>query len=88
VNISLGASPTLSGLIAFTSIPKTRCAVHFQLAIHNRESTVSGFGINTLIKQINRRVKGGEKFWRDGDDEAMLQLRAAQLSQDDHWNTC
>ena len=33
----------------------------------------------------NRRVKGSEKFWLEGGAEAILQLRAAQLSQDDRW---
>ncbi len=37
------------------------------------------------IKQINRRIKGSEKFWLEGGAEAILQLRAAQLSQDDRW---
>jgi hypothetical protein len=35
----------------------------------------------SLVKQINRRVKGTEKFWNDGPSgEAILQLRAAVLS--------
>jgi hypothetical protein len=41
--------------------------------------------VESTIKQINRRVKGTEKFWLEGGAEAMLQLRAAQLSQDDRW---
>jgi hypothetical protein len=41
--------------------------------------------VESTIKQINRRVKGSEKFWLAGGAEAMLQLRAAQLSQDDRW---
>jgi hypothetical protein len=32
---------------------------------------------------VNRRVKGSEKFWLQGGAEAMLQLRAAHLSEDD-----
>lgn len=39
--------------------------------------------VESTIKQINRRVKGSEKFWLDGGAEAMLQLRAAYLSEDD-----
>lgn len=39
--------------------------------------------VESTIKQINRRVKGTEKFWLDGGAEAMLQLRAAYLSEDD-----
>ena len=47
---------------------------------------ISSAPIESTIKQINRRVKGSEKFWLEGGAEAMLQLRAAQLSQDDRWN--
>jgi len=39
--------------------------------------------VESTIKQINRRMKGSEKFWLDGGAEAMLQLRAAYLSEDD-----
>ena len=39
--------------------------------------------VESTIKQINRRVKGTEKFWLDGGAEAILQLRAAYLSEDD-----
>lgn len=48
---------------------------------------ISSAPVESTIKQINRRVKGSEKFWLEGGAEAMLQLRAAQLSQDDRWNT-
>jgi hypothetical protein len=46
---------------------------------------VSSAPVESTIKQINRRIKGTEKFWLEGGAEAMLQLRAAQLSQDDRW---
>ena len=46
---------------------------------------VSSAPVESTIKQINRRMKGSEKFWLEGGAEAMLQLRAAQLSQDDRW---
>lgn len=39
--------------------------------------------VESTIKQINRRVKGTEKFWLEGGAEAILQLRAAYLSEDD-----
>jgi hypothetical protein len=48
---------------------------------------VSSAPIESTIKQINRRVKGSEKFWLEGGAEAMLQLRAAQLSDDDRWQS-
>jgi hypothetical protein len=47
---------------------------------------VSSAPVESTIKQINRRIKGSDKFWLEGGAEAMLQLRAAQLSQDDRWN--
>ena len=38
----------------------------------------------SLVKQMNRRVKGTEKFWNDGPSgEAILQLRAAVISDGD-----
>jgi hypothetical protein len=46
---------------------------------------ISSAPVESTIKQINRRVKGTEKFWLAGGAEAMLQLRAAQLSEDDRW---
>jgi len=36
-----------------------------------------------LIKQLNQRVKGTEKFWNKGGAESVLQIRAAYLSEDD-----
>jgi len=43
---------------------------------------VSSSLVESLIKQINLRVKGTEQFWNDGDLEAVLQVRAAYLSED------
>jgi hypothetical protein len=43
--------------------------------------------VESTIKQINRRVKGTEKFWLNGGAEAILQLRAAYISEDDRANT-
>ena len=39
--------------------------------------------MESLIKQFNRRVKGTEKFWLEQGVEAVLQVRAAYLSEDD-----
>ena len=37
----------------------------------------------SLVKQVGKRVKGTEKFWDDGaSGEAILQIRAAVISQD------
>lgn len=38
--------------------------------------------VESTVKQFNRRVKGSEKFWSEAGAEAMLQLRAAFLSED------
>lgn len=38
--------------------------------------------VESLIKQFNARVKGTEKFWLDPGAEAILQSRAAYLSED------
>lgn len=40
--------------------------------------------MESLVKEINYRVKGTEMFWNDPDGaEAILQVRAAALSEDD-----
>ena len=36
--------------------------------------------MESAVKQINQRVKGSEKFWSEQGSEAVLQLRADQLS--------
>lgn len=36
--------------------------------------------MESVVKQVNRRVKGTEKFWSEAGSEAVLQLRADQLS--------
>lgn len=38
--------------------------------------------VESLIKQLNKRVKGTEQFWIEGGAEAILQVRAAYLSED------
>jgi hypothetical protein len=43
---------------------------------------VSSASVESTIKQVNRRVKGTEKFWVEGGGEALLQVRAAYLSED------
>jgi hypothetical protein len=51
---------------------------------------VSSAAVESTIKQINRRIKGTEKFWLEEGAEAVLQLRAVHLSEDgrtdDHWS--
>lgn len=48
---------------------------------------VSSAAVESLIKQFNLRVKGTEKFWVKHGLEAVLQVRAAHLSQDDRART-
>lgn len=44
--------------------------------------------VESLIKEINYRVQGPEKFWGNPEGaEAILQLRAAVLSDDDRLQT-
>jgi hypothetical protein len=40
--------------------------------------------VESTVKIFNRRVKGSEKFWGETGAEAILQLRAAFLSEDSH----
>ena len=39
--------------------------------------------VESTIKQLNRRVKGSEKFWLQSGAEAVLQVRTAYLSEDE-----
>jgi len=44
--------------------------------------------MESLVKEINHRVKGTEKFWNDGvSGEAILQIRAAALCDDERLQT-
>jgi hypothetical protein len=43
---------------------------------------ISSAPVESVIKQLNVRVKGSEKFWLGGGAEAVLQVRAAYLSED------
>lgn len=43
---------------------------------------ISSAPVESVIKQVNRRIKGSEKFWLKGGAEAVLQVRAAYLSED------
>jgi hypothetical protein len=44
---------------------------------------VTSSWVESLIKEINYRVKGTEKFWNEAGAESVLQVRAAALSEDD-----
>jgi hypothetical protein len=43
--------------------------------------------VESTIKQVNRRLKGTEKFWSNGGAEALLQLAADYLSETDPLTT-
>jgi hypothetical protein len=43
---------------------------------------ISSAPVESVIKQLNRRVKGTEKFWLSAGAEPVLQVRAAILSED------
>jgi hypothetical protein len=43
---------------------------------------ISSAPVESVVKQVNRRMKGTEKFWVEGGAEALLQVRAAYLSED------
>lgn len=48
--------------------------------------------IESTIKQVNRRIKGTEKFWLESSSECVLQLRADSISDsqplDSFWTRC
>ena len=45
---------------------------------------VTTAGMESLVKEMNYRVKGTEMFWNDPDGaEAILQVRAASLCDDE-----
>jgi hypothetical protein len=43
---------------------------------------ISSAPVESVMKQMNRRMKGTEKFWLGGGAEAIVQVRAAYLSED------
>jgi hypothetical protein len=43
---------------------------------------ISSAPVESVMKQVNRRMKGTEKFWVEGGAEALLQVRTAYLSED------
>ena len=44
---------------------------------------ISSAAVESVMKQVNKRMKGTEKFWLEGGAEAILQIRAAYLSEDE-----
>jgi hypothetical protein len=62
---------------------------HMNYAEYRKQGLpVTSSFVESLIKEINYRVKGTEKFWDNPEGaEAILQLRAAVLSDDDRLQT-
>lgn len=60
-------------------------AVHMEYPRYRRLGLpVTSAAVESLIKEVNYRVKGTEKFWNHPEGaEAILQVRAAMLSDDD-----
>ena len=85
-------APQVEGKVTAESDPRTIVQTTLTYLTNNRSRMDypayrrAGFPITSslaesLVKQINRRVKGTEKFWNDGvSGEAILQLRAAIIS--------
>ena len=62
---------------------------HMQYAEYRKQGLpVTSSLVESLIKEVNYRVKGTEKFWDNPEGaEAILQLRAAVLSDDNRLRT-
>lgn len=54
-------------------------------AIRKKGLPVSSCRVESLIKQINQRVKASDKFWVIPKLKAVLQIRAAELSTTKQW---
>lgn len=60
-------------------------AVHMKYPAYRQQGLpTTSAHMESFVKEINARVKGTEKFWNDGaSGEAILQIRAAALCEDD-----
>ena len=65
-------------------------ASRMSYAVYRKQGLpVTSAPMESLVKQINQRVKGTEMFWNDGlkGGEAILQIRSAALSDDGRLET-
>jgi hypothetical protein len=77
------AGDTPRRVVSLTLAYVTANAGRMEYPRYRREGLpVSSAAVESLIKQFNQRVKGTEKFWLRGGAEAVLQVRAAYLSDD------
>ena len=89
-HLPMARAPTVSGLAeaheavgrTMTYLANNRSRMNYPH--YRREGLpVTSSLAESLVKQISKRVKGTEKFWDDGPrGEAILQIRAAVISQD------
>jgi hypothetical protein len=79
-----GASETTLAVLGRTRTYLTHNRERMDYPRYRREGLpVTSSLAESLVKQISKRVKGTEKFWDDGPrGEAILQIRAAVISQD------
>jgi hypothetical protein len=65
-------------------------ASRMNYAVYRKQGLpITSAPMESLVKQINQRVKGTEMFWNDGlkGGEAILQIRSAALSDDGRLDT-
>ena len=74
------ARTTVAGSLGFLAGQKGRLSY---AAYRQQGLPIMSSLIESTVKQIGRRVKGSEKFWTEEGAEAVLQLRADYLSDDE-----
>lgn len=55
-------------------------------SMRRRGLPISSCRVESLVKQVNQRVKASDKFWINPNVEAVLQIRAAELSTTSRWD--
>jgi hypothetical protein len=66
---------------ALTYLQNHKDKMHYD-DYRRRGLPITSSHVESLMKRINQRVKGTEKFWTESGAEAILQLRADLLSDD------
>jgi len=75
-----GESPRSKVADALRYLENQQSRMHYD-AYRRMGLPITSSHIESTIKQINRRVKGSEKFWSEDGAEALLQLAADYLSE-------
>ena len=75
-------SPRSKVADALRYLENQKSRMHYD-AYRRQGLPITSSHIESTVKQINRRVKGTEKFWSEGGAEALLQLGADYLSDTD-----